>query len=80
MGFRPLNDKEVQPFIEKLNEGANPRSLYAAKNELKKGWEMAHLNICSFETLKKYDAPAVEYDIVMTKAFPAIVEWMRECL
>ncbi|MCF0179613.1 MAG: hypothetical protein HUJ97_05125 [Bacteroidales bacterium] len=80
MGYRPLNDKEIVPFIEKLSKGADPSSLYGEKNALKTGWEMAHLNICSFETLKKYDAPAVEYDVVMTKAFPAIVEWMREYL
>lgn len=78
MGFRPVNNKEVAPLLEIIKNGGKTTEFLNEKNELKKGWEMAHLNICSFATLKKYDSPSVEYDVVMTKAFPALVEWMRE--
>lgn len=80
MGFRPLNDKEIAPLLEMIENGADTNAFSETKKNLKLGWEMAHLNICSFETLKKYDAPAVHYDVVMTKAFPALVEWMRDNL
>lgn len=80
MGFRPLNDKEIAPFLEILDKGIDPKEFYEQKNAMKKGWEMAHLNICSFEMLKKYDKPAIEYDIVVTKALPVIVEWIRDTM
>ena len=77
MGYRPLNDKEIVPFIEMLKNKVSLAEYYTLKKELKTGWDMAHLNICSFDQLKVYDNPSIEYDVIMTKAFPAIVEKMR---
>lgn len=78
MGYRPLNDKEIVPFLEMLEKKAGITEYYMLKKEMKSGWDMAHLNICSFEQLKTYDNDSIEYDIIMTKAFPAIVEHMRK--
>ena len=78
MGYRPLNNKEIVPFVEMLDKKVGIEEYYKLKRELKSGWDMAHLNICSFDQLKIYDYPSIEYDYIMTKSFPAIVERMRK--
>lgn len=80
MGYRPVNDREIAQFMEMKERGENLKEYYALKKELKTGWDMSHLNICSFDMLKKYDKASIEYDVIMTKAFPAITEWMKEAL
>lgn len=77
MGYRPLNNEEIVEFMEMLKNGVSIEDYYLRKNALKNGWDKAHLDICSFEQLKTYDKPSIEYDVVLNKAFPAIVEWMR---
>lgn len=77
MGYRPLETKEVEIFMDLKEKGVAIDEYYQKKREFKNGWEMAHLDICSFEKLKSYDEPSIEYDEVLTKAFPAIVETMR---
>lgn len=80
MGFRPVTNSEIEEFNKLRKANASLEDYNNLKRQYKKSWDMAHLNICSFKQLKEYDAPAVKYDVVMTNAFPAIVETMRKAV
>lgn len=75
-GYRVLTADEKAEF-ERLRAQL-PHSEYKKhKKKLQKGWEMAHLDICPMEELKTIDAPAVDYDIFLTQAYPSIVKLWR---
>lgn len=76
-GFRPLYTSEWQEFDQLLNSGST-KEYNALKKKYKKSSEMAHLDICSFEDLESIDFSSVEYDEVLTRAFPGIVKRYRE--
>lgn len=76
-GFRPLYTPEWQE-VEKLLSPEKVKEYNALKKQYKKSSEMAHLDICSFEDLEYIDEPSIEYDLILTKAFPSIVNKYRE--
>lgn len=76
-GFRPLYTDEWQE-VEKLLDPACVKEYNALKKKYKKSSEMAHLDICSFQDLEYIDAPSIEYDEVLVRAFPGIVTRYRE--
>lgn len=76
-GFRPLYTDEWQQ-VEALLAPEHVKEYNALKKRLKKSSEMAHLDICSFQDLEYIDAPSIEYDEVLVRAFPAIVTRYRE--
>lgn len=76
-GFRPLYTSEWQEFEQLLKSGST-KEYNALKKQYKKSSEMAHLDICSFQDLEYIDFPSIEYDEVLTRAFPAIVKRYRE--
>lgn len=76
-GYRALTDDEKNDFGQK--RGTMEYSEYKKhKKALQKGWEMAHLDICSMDELKVVDAPSVEYDLYLTRAYPNIVRLWRQ--
>lgn len=76
-GFRPLYTAEWQE-VEKLLTPEKTKEYNALKKQLKKSSDMAHVDICSFEDLEYIDESSIEYDLILTKAFPSIVEKYRE--
>lgn len=76
-GFRPLYVSEWQEF-ERLLTSDSVKQYNALKKQYKKGFEMAHIDICSFQDLKHIDFSSIEYDEVLTRAFPGIVKRYRE--
>lgn len=89
-GYRPVNAEEWADFTRqrepyqtadgKTDWKAMPYKEYArGKKGLRAGWEMAHLNICSMEDLERCDAPAIDYDLILSQAYPSIVRvWRSE--
>lgn len=78
-GFRPLYTDEWQE-VEKLLKPEQVMEFNALKKKYKKSSEMAHLDICSFQDLEYIDEPSIEYDEVLTHAFPGIVHRYREVI
>lgn len=78
-GYRALTVDEKADFSQK--RGTMEYSEYKKhKKALQKGWEMAHLDICPMAELQEVDAPAVEYDLYLTRAYPNIVRLWRQSL
>lgn len=76
-GFRPVYGDEWHE-VEQLLDAEHVKEYNALKKRLKKSSEMAHLDICSFEDLEYIDNPSIEYDEVLVRAFPGIVNRYRE--
>ena len=77
-GFRPLEKKEMAEFDTLLETKAEYKDIKKRKKFYQQGWEMAHMNIISFKDLETYDAPAIVYDEILTRALPYIVLRWRE--
>ena len=77
-GFRPLEVEEQQEFDEMLEQKREYKEIKTRKKFYQQGWEMAHLDICSFADLEVYDAPSIVYDEILTRALPYIVLRWRE--
>ena len=77
-GFRPLEEQELKEFDCMIQENSDYKEIKKQKKFYQQGWEMAHLDICSFEDLKVYDAPSIVYDEILTRALPYIVLRWRE--
>ena len=77
-GFRPLDAEELVEFDEMLDKKSEYKEIKTRKKFYQQGWEMAHLDICSFKDLEVYDAPSIVYDEILTRALPYIVLRWRE--
>lgn len=78
-GFRPLELEELKEFDVLLAEKREYKDIKTRKKFYQQGWEMAHLDICSFPDLEVYDAPSIVYDEILTRALPYIVlRWRGE--
>ncbi len=77
-GFRPLTQEEIQRFDRLIADKTPYSEIKQLKADLQHGWEMAHLDICSFKDLEVYDAPSIVYDELLTRALPYIVMRWRE--
>lgn len=78
-GFRPLEEAELHEFDELLAEKREYKDIKTRKKFYQQGWEMAHLDICSFKDLEVYDAPSIIYDEILVRALPYIVmRWRGE--
>ena len=78
-GFRPLEAGEIREFDELLAANCEYKELKTRKKFYQQGWEMAHLDICSFKDLEVYDAPSIIYDEILVRALPYIVlRWRGE--
>lgn len=77
-GFRPLEESELKEFDKMLDEKKEYQDIKKRKKFYQQGWEMAHLDICSFADLEIYDAPSIVYDEILTRALPYIVLRWRE--
>lgn len=77
-GFRPLEEPELHEFDEMLEANKEYKDIKTRKKFYQQGWEMAHLDICSFKDLEVYDAPSIVYDEILTRALPYIVLRWRE--
>lgn len=77
-GFRPLEKQEMEEFDQMLAAKADYKDIKKRKKFYQQGWEMAHMNIISFADLEVYDAPAIIYDEILTRALPYIVLRWRE--
>lgn len=75
-GYRALTADEKEQFRQ-WREALTYKEYVKHKKAFQRGWEMAHLDICSMDELKVVDEPAVDYDIYLTQAYPAIVEAWR---
>ena len=76
-GYRCLTQDEWEEFARLRNSGLDYKSYAKKKKQLRSGWEMAHLDICSMHDLEIVDQPSVEYDLILSKAFPSIVRTLR---
>lgn len=77
-GYRWLTPAEWNLFAQYRADGMPYKQYAKEKKMLRSGWEMAHLDICSMKDLTVVDEPSIAYDIILTKAFPAIVRTLRE--
>lgn len=79
-GFRPLNAEEQNLFDQMMADKAEYKDIKKQKKYYQQGWEMAHLDICSFSDLEVYDAPSIDYDEILTRALPYIVLRWRDAV
>lgn len=77
-GYRWLTPEEWETFAQYRAEGMPYKQYAKEKKKLRSGWEMAHLDICSMKDLAVVDEPSIAYDLILSKAFPAIVRTLRE--
>lgn len=76
-GYRCLTQAEWAEFARLRESGMDYKTYAKAKKQLRSGWEMAHLDICSMKDLEIVDQPSIEYDLTLSKAFPSIVRTLR---
>lgn len=76
-GYRYLTQEEWAEFARLRESGMDYKTYAKAKKQLRSGWEMAHLDICSMKDLEIVDQPSIEYDLTLSKAFPSIVRALR---
>ena len=80
-GFRPLEAPELKEFDQLLADKSDYKDIKKHKKFYQQGWELAHLDICSFSDLEVYDAPSIVYDEILTRALPYIVlRWRQSVL
>ena len=76
-GYRCLTPEEWNEFARLRESGMDYKSYAKVKKQLRSGFEMAHLDICSMHDLKIVDQPSIEYDLILSRAFPSIVRTLR---
>lgn len=76
-GYRCLTPEEWDEFARLRDSGMDYKSYAKAKKQLRSGFEMAHLDICSMHDLEIVDQPSIEYDLILSRAFPSIVRTLR---
>ena len=79
-GFRPLYDDELKEFGKMIADKAEYKDIKKLKKSYQQGWEMAHLDICSFADLEVYDQPSIIYDEILIKALPQILLRWRDAV
>ena len=69
-GYRPCNREQQDEIISFI--GKDGKAFKARKNFYKNGVLRIHLDICSYERLRKVDEGVLRWDVMINEAMPKI--------